>query len=136
MNGIQIPNIFQYICLRKILTMIKKAKIILVVLMLSSIGYSALADKGIGKKTKTKAKLNITTPTTLRNSISLNLKSGLKYTGSLLVNQQTDGRSYFSNTLLTYQKGNTVYIIPQKQVMVVPDMKQGYTGMKLIIKPH
>lgn len=114
----------------------KKARMIVVVLMLSGIGFSALADKGIGKKNKVKAKLNITTPTTLRNSISVNLKTGLKYTGSLLVNQQTDGRSYFSNTLLTYQKGNTVYIIPQKQVMVVPDMKQGYTGMKLIIKPH
>ncbi len=116
--------------------MIKKAKIILVVLMLSGIGFSALADKGIGKKTKTKAKLNISTPTTLRNSISINLKTGLKYTGSLLINQQTVGKSYLTNTLLTYQKGNTVYIIPQRQVILVPDVKQGYTGMKLIIKPH
>lgn len=116
--------------------MMKKAKLILVVLMLSGIGFSAMADKGIGKKNKAKAKLNITTTTSLRNSISLNLKTGLKYTGSLLVNQQTDGKTYLSNTLLTYQKGNTVYIIPHKQVIVVPEMKQGYTGMKLIIKPH
>lgn len=114
----------------------KKAKLILVVLMLSGIGFSAMADKGIGKKNKAKAKLNITTTTSLRNSISPNLKTGLKYTGSLLVNQQTNGKTYFSNTLLTYQKGNTVYIIPQKQVFVVPEMKQGYTGMKLIIRPH
>jgi hypothetical protein len=116
--------------------MMKKAKIILVVVMLSSITYSALADKGIGKKTKAKVSLNINTANSLRNSISLNLKTGLKYTGSLLVNQQSQGNTLLSNTLVTYQKGNTVYIIPHKQVIAVPEMKQGYTGMKLIIKAH
>lgn len=116
--------------------MIKKAKMILVVLMLSGIGFSAMADKGIGKKSKAKVTLNITTGNSLRNSISLNLKTGLKYTGSLLVNQQVNGTSYLNNTLLTYQKGNTVYIIPQRQIVAVPEMKQGYTGMKLIIKTH
>ena len=114
----------------------RKAKIILIVLMLSGIGFSAMADKGIGKKNKSKVTLNINTGNSLRNSISVNLKSGLKYTGSLLVNQQINGNSYLSNTLLTYQKGNTVYIIPHKQIIAVPEMKQGYTGMKLIIKTH
>ena len=114
----------------------KMAKMILVVLMFSGIGFSALADKGIGKKNKTKVTLNITTTNSLRNSISLNLKSGLKYTGSLLVSQQVDGKSLLSNTLLTYQKGNTVYIIPHKQIIAVPEITQGYTGMKLIIKSH
>ena len=114
----------------------KKAKMILIVLMLSGIGFSAMADKGIGKKNKSKVTLNINTGNSLRNSISVNLKSGLKYTGSLLVNQQINGTSYLSNTLLTYQKGNTVYIIPHKQIIAVPEIKQGYTGMKLIIKTH
>jgi len=109
---------------------------VLVVVMLSSITYSALADKGVGKKNKANVSLNISTSNTLRNSIGLNLKTGLKYTGSLLVNQQTNGNAISSNTLVTYQKGNTVYIIPHKQVMAVPEMRQGYTGMKLIIKPH
>ena len=116
--------------------MLKKAKLILIVLMLSGIGFSAMADKGIGKKNKSKVTLNIKTGNSLRNSISVNLKSGLKYTGSLLVNQQINSTSYLSNTLLTYQKGNTVYIIPHKQIIAVPEMKQGYTGMKLIIKTH
>jgi hypothetical protein len=115
--------------------MLKKAKMILVILMLSGIGFSAMADKGIGKK-KAKVTLNINAGNSLRNSIALNLKTGLKYTGSLLVNQQVNGTSYLNNTLLTYQKGNTVYIIPHKQVFAVPEMKQGYTGVKLIIKTH
>ncbi len=116
--------------------MTTNAKLILGIVILSSITLSALADRGIGKKNKSTASLNISTTGSLRNSISLNLKSGLKYTGSLLTNQQTDGKTILRNTLLTYKKGNTVYIIPQKQVMAVPDVSQGYTGMKLIIKPH
>ena len=113
-----------------------RAKILFVVLMLSGIGFSALADKGIGKKSKSKVNLNITTGNSLRNSISLNLKTGLKYTGSLLVNQQISGTTYLTNTLLTYQKGNTIYIIPHKQIIAIPEIKQGYTGMKIIIKTH
>ncbi len=109
---------------------------VLLILMLSGIGFSALADKGIGKKSKSKVTLNINTGNSLRNSIALNLKTGLKYTGSLLATQQVNGSSFLSNTLLTYQKGNTVYIIPHKQIIAVPEMKQGYTGLKLIIKTH
>jgi hypothetical protein len=117
--------------------MLKKAKMILVILMLSGIGFSAMADKGIGKKNKTKITLNINnTGNSIRKSISVNLKTGLKYTGSLMANQQVNGTSYLNSTLFTYQKGNTVYIIPQKQVYTVPEMKQGYTGLKLIIKTH
>ena len=104
--------------------------------MFISIAYSALADKGVGKKTKAKVSLNINTSNSLRSSVSLNLKTGLKYTGSLLITQQSEGNTLLSNTLVTYQKGNTVYIIPHKQVIAVPEMKQGYTGMKLIIRSH
>lgn len=136
MNGTELPNIFQYICFVKLNLMFKKAKISLVVLMLSGIVFSAMADKGIGKKNKTKITLNINSGNSIRKSISLNLKAGLKYTGSLMSNQQISGTSYLNNTLVTYQKGNTVYIIPQKQVYTVPEMKQGYTGLKLIIKTH
>ena len=132
----ELPDIFQYICCVKSKSMLKKAKIILFVLMLSSVGFSAMADKGIGKKNKTKITLNINPGNSIRNSISLNLKTGLKYTGSLMASQQVSGTSYLNSTLLTYQKGNTVYIIPHKQVIAVPEMKQGYTGMKLIIKTH
>lgn len=116
--------------------MTKNAKIMLGMVILSSIALTALADRGIGKKNKSNVSLNIATTNSLRNSISLNLRSGLKYTGSLLVNQQTDGKSILSSTLLTYKKGNTVYIIPHKQVTAVPEMGQAYTGMKLIIKTH
>lgn len=38
------------------------------------------------------------------------------------------------NTFKTYQKGNTIYILPAPQKILTTEVKQGYTGMKLIIK--
>ena len=114
----------------------KLTKILLVMSVCSGIALSSLADGGIGRKGKNRATINIIAPSTLRTAISLNLKAGLKYTGSLLTKQQYSNNSIFTNSLVTYQKGNTVYIIPYKHVVTVPDMKQGYTGMKVIIRSH
>ncbi|WP_462253749.1 hypothetical protein [Ferruginibacter sp.] len=116
--------------------MIKISKLLLVAIVLFGATQSVLADRGIGKKSKSKVTLNISTPATLRNSVSLNLKSGLRYTGSVFLNKATAGNSMISKTLVTYQKGNTVYIIPYKQKIIMPEIKPGYTGMKLIIKSH
>jgi len=116
--------------------MIKITKILLVMGMCSGIALSSLADGGIGRKSKSRGMMNIATTSTLKNSISLNLRSGLKYTGSLLTKQQFSGNSVFNNTLVTYQKGNTVYIVPYKHVITMPEIKPGYTGMKIIIRPH
>lgn len=103
--------------------------------LLCTVAYAAMADKGAGKKNKPKVVLNINTPSTLINSISFNLKSGLTYTGSLLVNQQSIGRSIMNSSLITYQKGNTIYIIPFKHKFIMPDMQQGYTGIKFVLSP-
>ena len=109
--------------------------LVIVVLFCTTMG--AFADRGIGKKSKNRIDLNINTASGLKNSIHLNLRSGLKYTGSLLSKPQPDfNSSDFFNTLITFQKGNTVYIIPYKQFVAVPDLKSGYAGMKLIIRPH
>ncbi len=114
--------------------MTRFAKILLVVVVLFSIANLAFADRGVGKKNKTKTVLNINNPASLKSSISLNLKSGLTYKGSLLGSKQTVGNSVMNSTLITYQKGNTIYIIPYKSRVTMPEMKLGYTGVKLIIK--
>ena len=115
----------------------KITKIMLIVPLLFGTAFSSLADRGVGKKSKNRLELNISTPSTLKNSMFFNLRTGLKYTGSLLIKQQDlSGNAAFSNTLMTYQKGNTIYIIPYKHVIAVPEMSSGYTGMKLIIRPH
>ncbi len=114
--------------------MIKTTKIMLIALVSLGTAFNAMADRGVGKKSKTtKVTLNISTPSILKNSLSLNLKNGLRYTGSMALNQP-NGMSRTS--VVTYQKGNTTYIIPYKQKIIMPEIKQGYTGMKLIIRPH
>ncbi|RZK19939.1 MAG: hypothetical protein EOO43_11435 [Flavobacterium sp.] len=109
--------------------MIKIAKIVLLMSILNGFMLTTWADRGVGKK-KAKITLNLSNVTSSKN-LSFNLKSGVKYKGSLL-NGNT-ANTY--NNLVTYQKGNTVYIIPTRQKIVVPEVKQGYTGMKLILKP-
>ncbi|MFM2360060.1 MAG: hypothetical protein RLY16_2053 [Bacteroidota bacterium] len=114
--------------------MLSFTKKTMVMLSLVCATLVTLADRGVGKKAKAKANLNITTTTTLKNSISANLKSGLTYKGSLFSSRTAPSGSIMRN-LVTYQKGNTTYIIPYKQkVAAVPEMRQGYTGMKIILR--
>lgn len=114
--------------------MSKIAKKILLLGILTGTMLISFADRGIGKKSKSKVILNINTNNAIKNSISVNLKAGLKYKGSLLSNTQFQNNSISFTEIITYQKGNSIYIIPYKQKILVPEIKQGYTGLKLIIK--
>ena len=109
-------------------------KITILLTALSGVAIVVFADRGVGKKTKSKTILNINTSktSTLKNSIAANIKAGLNYKGSLVT--KTMNNSMIRTTLVTYQKGNTTYIIPYKQKMAVNEMQQGYTGVKLILR--
>jgi len=108
---------------------------ILIIALLLGMGNISFADRGAGKKSKAKTLLNINTNnTSLKSSLSLNIKSGLAYKGSVLAGLRTSSNTIISSTLLTYQKGNTTYIIPFKQKITVPEIRQGYTGLKMIIR--
>ena len=109
---------------------------LLTIALLISMVQVVMADRGIGRKSKSKTLLNITTPSLLRNSIAFNLKSGLSYKGSLLTKETVVGSSIMGSSLITYQKGNTTYIIPYKHKIVIPEIRQGYTGVKIIIRSH
>lgn len=114
--------------------MYKYGKIILFVLVFAGLAtFSSYADRGVGKK-KGKVVLNIkTTDAPFKQDIAYNLKTGLKYSGSMLSSSRA-GNSGSGNILITYQKGNSIYIMPYKQKVVVSDVQPGYTGMKLVIK--
>ena len=92
----------------------------------------SFADRGVNKK-KNKVVLNINSPNKFKSSLNFNLRNGLKYTGTILPNSVSVTPSSFKY-LITYQKGNSVYILPYKQKIVVADIRQGYAGAKLIIK--
>ena len=117
------------------LFMTRLFKISVIIVALSGLAIVTFADRGSGKRNKLKTLLNINTNYSLKNSLSANIKTGLTYKGSLLTSdRQVIGSSVISNSLMTFQKGNITYIIPYKQKIMIPEMKQGYTGLKLIIR--
>src|SRR5690606_12423307 len=112
-------------------SMHKITKILLLVGLFNGILLTGFADKGVGSKMRNKIVLDIK-PSSVKKSLSLNMKSGLTYKGSLM--NYTVNSTNKTNTLITYKKGNSIYIIPYKQKLIVSEVGKGYTGMKLIIK--
>lgn len=116
----------------------KMFRILLITTAFTGLLLTSFADRGLGKK-KNKVTLNIKAPTSFASSLKFNLRNGMKYTGSsllrpLAITNTTNTSSYSFNTLVTYQKGKSIYIVPMKQKILVADVRQGYTGAKLIIK--
>lgn len=110
----------------------KYFKIMAVVVLVCGICIFAFADRG-GFVKKNKARLNIEINGNLKNSIPFNLKSGLTYRGSFFTDRQIIGNSMVSEAYISYKKGNTVYIIPYKQKILIPEYSQK-NGYKLIIR--
>jgi ABC-type oligopeptide transport system substrate-binding subunit len=117
--------------------MSKKTRIFLLLALLTGQMLTSFADRGIGNKKKSKVVLNIKTPanSNFNTALNYNLRNGLRSTGSLLNNPAPATRNSF-NTIVTYAKGNSIYILPYKQKVLVADIRQGYTGTKLIIRPR
>jgi hypothetical protein len=109
-------------------------KQLLVLILLFSVGSRAFADRVFGKKTNNKITLNLNISSNLRNAVGFNLKTGLVYKGSLLSYPANSGNAIINNSISTYQKGNTIYIVPYKNKLTVTESKPGYTGIKIIIR--
>ena len=112
--------------------MIKYSKLAFIAFLFCGASFIASADRG-GFGRKNKVHFNITTLSTLKNSIPFNLKYGLTYSGSSRLSHQDAGNSIFNNTVISYKKGNTIYIVPYKQKILIPTYTQN-GGYKLIIR--
>ena len=113
-------------------------RILLLTIAFTGMLLPSFADRGLGKR-KNKVTLNIKAPTSFASSLKFNLRNGMKYTGSTLLRPLSNTKivttpTYSFNTLVTYQKGKSIYIVPMKQKVLVADVRQGYTGAKLIIR--
>jgi hypothetical protein len=112
--------------------MLKYSRIITVIVLVCGICLFAFADRG-GFVKKNRPRLNIETRGNLKNSIPFNLKSGLIYRGSFFTNSQTIGNTLVSDAYISYKKGNTIYILPYKQKILIPQYSPT-DGYKLIIR--
>jgi hypothetical protein len=112
----------------------KQVKHILLFTLLTVCVFQGFADRGLRRKAKNRVVLNIATENSFRNSISVNLKTGMKYKGLIFTGSPIDNPFLYSGTIRQFQKGNTIYLVPSKQRMLIPEVKQGYTGLKLVLK--
>lgn len=112
--------------------MSKYSKIVAVIVLVCGVFLFSFADRG-GFVKKNKPHLNIETNGNLKNSIPFNLKSGLTYRGSIFTNSQRIGNMMVSDAYISYRKGNTVYILPYKQKILIPEYSQK-DGYKLILR--
>ncbi|MEP6597405.1 MAG: hypothetical protein ABJA71_15740, partial [Ginsengibacter sp.] len=76
--------------------------------------------------------MNIFTTANLKSSISFNLKSGLNYRGGAFIDKKQIGNIIVSDALISYKKGNTIYLLPYKHKILIPEYTQ--SGYKLIIR--
>jgi len=109
------------------------SKIVFVLVFFSFVSLWASADRGGFGRKRSNISLNITNLGTLRTSIYYSLRNGLSYKGSTLLGQQQVGNSLYANTLISFKKGNTVYILPYKHKVLIPQFTAA-GGSKLIIR--
>lgn len=111
-----------------------------IVFNLSMIVFVALAfaSKGGGDKKKSVASKADFSPINISNAFTL--KNGISYMGSHIFSQQKEKASFSVNTVVTYQNGNTIYIMPYKyKVSIAPLNNTSKTNLQLLdfkIKVH
>jgi hypothetical protein len=114
----------------------KKLKSILLVLLFLSNVLNSFADRGIRKKNRNNVMLNISSTKSFKSDLAFNLKTGMKFNGVSRVNVTPEKSNTLQfNSIDFYQKGNTMYLVPHKHKILIPEVKQGYTGLKLVIRP-
>ena len=108
------------------------SKIAMGIVFACGVWFIASADRG-GFVKRNRTRLNIAVQGTLKNSIAFNLRSGVFYKVSFLLNPQKVGNAFVSDAFISYKKGNTIYILPYKQKILIPEYTQK-DGYKLIIR--
>lgn len=100
-----------------IIKKVLKFKVITAVLITVSIASFATLGDGINKKKTLQAKKLLTYKNST-TSKSFSLKSGYNYRGENLLS--INGKKYFElNTVVTFNKGNTTYILPMKRKLLL-----------------
>ncbi|HEY4060256.1 MAG TPA: hypothetical protein VGM30_00070 [Puia sp.] len=83
--------------------------------LLTAVVGLSFASKGGGGEKKKDNNIPLKTDfTPIRTTNGFTLKSGPSYAGSYLLSQEKTGTYISFHTLVTYQKGNSIYIMPYK----------------------
>jgi hypothetical protein len=98
--------------------------------LLLGITFFTFASIG-GDKNKSKNSSLQSGFTPIRTSRGFTLKEGLSYRGSMILKQEKSPNFISYNSLVTYQKGNSTYILPNKyRVSLTPEVNK--TNLQLL----
>ena len=86
-------------------------KTLIITFMLAVVGLTFASKGGGGDKKSGKVPLK-TNFVPIRTTSGFTLKTGPMYTGSILTSTQTTHEYVSFNSLVTFQKGNSTYILP------------------------
>lgn len=70
---------------------------------------------GAGDKKDNKDAKNTKVYSNLKSTMHFSLKNGMLYRSNKIISIQRTEKSVIYNSIVTYHKGNTIYIIPYKQ---------------------
>src|SRR5687768_14305767 len=105
----------------------RKLAVILLVSGSAVAGFAALGDGKVKKEKPRKAllseKTNITNGT-------FSLRSGYTYRGNNVFNANNE-RSISFNTVVSYQKGHTTYVLPLKKKVILENIKIDISNRQL-----
>ncbi len=94
----------------------------LAVILLLAVSAAAFATLGDGKIKSDNPKSSLHS-NRITKSGSFSLKSGYTYRGYQVINTQNERKYINLNTAVTFQKGNTSFIIPLKKKVILDNVK-------------
>lgn len=108
------------------------SKTILLFGMLTGSVLLAFADRGVNKKSNSKAKIALSHK--VQQLTASPALQGMKYKGYVPDPCVSIQNAKEAGSLITYQKGNTILIIPTRHKLVYPDQENHSEGIKIQIK--
>jgi len=94
-------------------------KLKLVTILVGTASIACFATLGDGGKKSMAPKSLLTQKANAYNFKSFSLKSGYQYRGSQPFSLEQDKNFIMLNTVVTYQKGNSTYIVPMKKKVLL-----------------
>ena len=93
-------------------------------LLIAVVGLT-FASKGGGGDKKNKTVPLKTEFTPIRTTGNFTLKSSPNYSGSFFVGQERTRSTISFNSLVTYEKGNSIFIMPYRYKVNIPGLSDG-----------
>jgi hypothetical protein len=106
-----------------ILKIVRRAAVALSLAACAISAFAVLGDKG--KTPKNRSLLSNENLAVVRGNFSL--KSNYNFRGSQVINPNQKNEYINLNTVVTYQKGNTTYIVPLKKKIFITTQSAGFT---------